>query len=71
MATRMTAHKKGDSASGTDIMDGRWDQYNLDICEMSNTDQNWFSDGLGMDSVTPNIFGGSQKAGRPVNDQWF
>ena len=57
MARRMTAHKKGDSAGGMDIMDGRWYQYNLGIYELSNTDLNWFSDGLGMDSVIPNIFG--------------
>lgn len=53
----MTAHKKGDSAGGMDIMDGRWYQYNLGIYELSNTDLNWFSDGLGMDSIIPNIFG--------------
>ena len=57
MATRTPAHKKGDSASGMDIRDGRWGQYNLGICEMSGTDRNWFSDDLGMDSVIPNIFG--------------
>lgn len=38
-------------------MDGRWYQYNLGIYELSNTDLNWFSDGLGMDSIIPNIFG--------------
>lgn len=38
-------------------MDRRWGQYNLGLREKSNTDLNWFSDGLGMDSITPNVFG--------------
>lgn len=53
----MTVHKNGASACGRDIMGGSWGQYNLGIRQMSNTDLNWFSDGLGMDSITPNIFG--------------
>lgn len=49
---RMTAHGKGDSATGTDLMDGRWGQYSPGVCEMSNTDLNWFSHDLGVDSIT-------------------